>query len=74
MRVTTELTGCTPNVVKRQEGRALHFEATQRILAGEELCISYIDTDLLVDERRRELEASWFFTCHCARCEEESNV
>ncbi|KAH7882983.1 SET domain-containing protein [Phlebopus sp. FC_14] len=63
---------CAPNVRKTRVGRALHFETTRAIAAGEELCISYIDTDSPVQRRRRELEESWFFTCRCRRCEEES--
>lgn len=69
--VTTMLIGCVPNVRKKRVGRALHFEATQRIEAGEELCISYIDTDSPADQRRRELEENWFFTCRCVRCTNE---
>lgn len=70
--LTTMIIGCTPNVRKKREGRALHFEVTRKIQAGEELCISYIDTDSPVGQRRRELEESWFFTCRCLRCEKES--
>ncbi|KAF9224834.1 SET domain-containing protein [Gyrodon lividus] len=62
---------CTPNIRKMRQGRVLHFEATREIQAGEELCISYIDTDAPADQRRRELEGSWFFTCRCCRCEKE---
>ena len=74
VEMTTESIGCTPNVAKKREGRALHFEVTRKIRAGQELCISYIDTDSLVDQRRGELEASWFFTCRCLRCERESSL
>ncbi|KIJ63604.1 hypothetical protein HYDPIDRAFT_113081 [Hydnomerulius pinastri MD-312] len=63
---------CTPNLRKTRQGRVLHFETTRKIQAGEELCISYIDTDSPVDKRRRELEESWFFTCACLRCAKES--
>lgn len=62
-----------PNVQKRRVGRTLHFETTRGIRAGEELCISYIDTDSPADQRRRELEESWFFTCRCVRCEQETH-
>ncbi|KAF8557507.1 SET domain-containing protein [Imleria badia] len=63
---------CMPNVRKKRVGRTLHFEATRGIQAGEELCISYIDTDSPADQRRRELEESWFFSCRCLRCEKET--
>ncbi|KIJ16376.1 hypothetical protein PAXINDRAFT_113456 [Paxillus involutus ATCC 200175] len=63
---------CTPSVQKVRQGRVLHLETTREIQAGEELCISYINTDLPVDERRRELEESWFFICRCYRCEKDS--
>ncbi|KIK97955.1 hypothetical protein PAXRUDRAFT_824421 [Paxillus rubicundulus Ve08.2h10] len=64
---------CTPSVQKVRQGRVLHLETTREIQAGEELCISYIETDLPVAERRRELEESWFFTCRCYRCEKDSS-
>ena len=72
--MTTGSIGCTPNVAKKREGRAFHFEVTRRVCAGEELCISYIDTDSPVEQRRRELETSWFFMCGCLRCESESKA
>ncbi|KAF9238974.1 SET domain-containing protein [Melanogaster broomeanus] len=65
---------CAPNLRKKRQGRVLHFETTREIQAGEELCISYIETDSPVNQRRRELEESWFFTCRCYLCEKESSL
>ncbi|KAL4071759.1 hypothetical protein V8B97DRAFT_1867009 [Scleroderma yunnanense] len=64
---------CTPNVRKVRRARALHFETSRPVLAGEELCISYVDTDQILQQRRRDLQTSWFFTCSCDRCERESS-
>lgn len=64
--------GCTPNIRKIRRARTLHFETTRQVAAGEELCISYVDTDQLLEQRRRDLRTSWFFTCSCSRCERES--
>ncbi|KAG8470159.1 hypothetical protein KFE25_008580 [Diacronema lutheri] len=45
--------------------------ATRRVKAGEELCISYVDTRLGVDERRAALARRYGFVCTCARCTAE---
>lgn len=65
-------TGCTPNIRKTRQGRTLHFETSRAVSAGEELCISYVDTDQLVEQRQKDLESSWFFRCGCGRCKLES--
>lgn len=64
---------CAPNIRKIRRARALHFETTCPVVAGEELCISYVDTDQLLEQRRRDLRTSWFFTCSCSRCQRESS-
>ncbi|KAG6329351.1 hypothetical protein ID866_9737 [Astraeus odoratus] len=65
---------CAPNVRKVRHARALHFETSRAVSAGEELCISYVDTDQPVEQRRGDLETSWFFRCSCDRCERESSA
>ncbi|KAI6132914.1 SET domain-containing protein [Pisolithus croceorrhizus] len=65
---------CSPNIRKTRQGRTLHFETTRAVSAGEELCISYVDTDQPVAQRQKDLESSWFFRCDCSRCKLESTV
>ncbi|KAI6126853.1 hypothetical protein F5141DRAFT_1200569 [Pisolithus sp. B1] len=65
---------CSPNIRKTRQGRTLHFETTRAVSAGEELCISYVDTDQPVEQRQKDLESSWFFRCDCSRCKLESTV
>ncbi|KIK29449.1 hypothetical protein PISMIDRAFT_89322 [Pisolithus microcarpus 441] len=65
---------CSPNIRKTRQGRTLHFETSRAVSAGEELCISYVDTDQLVGQRQKDLESSWFFRCGCSRCKLESTV
>ncbi|KAG0703537.1 hypothetical protein DFH29DRAFT_874362 [Suillus ampliporus] len=52
---------CCPNVKKTRVGRAMHFTTSSSVETGEELCISYIDIDQTITQRRQELEDSWFF-------------
>ncbi|KIK39557.1 hypothetical protein CY34DRAFT_808181 [Suillus luteus UH-Slu-Lm8-n1] len=59
---------CCPNVEKTRVGRAMHFTTSRSVETGEELCISYIDTNQTITQRRQDLENSWFFKCRCQRC------
>ncbi|KAG1769841.1 SET domain-containing protein [Suillus occidentalis] len=59
---------CCPNVQKTRIGRAMHFTTSRSVETGEELCISYIDTNQTITQRRQDLEDSWFFKCQCQRC------
>jgi hypothetical protein len=69
---------CTPNI------RVRHLDATQfshislvvhtHIQPGEELLVSYVDPNLDVLARRRELRAWGFGDCDCSRCVEEMNT
>ncbi|KIO11437.1 hypothetical protein M404DRAFT_13470 [Pisolithus tinctorius Marx 270] len=65
---------CSPNIRKVRQGRTLHFETGRAVSAGEELCISYVDTDQPVEQRQKDLESSWFFRCGCSRCNTESRA
>lgn len=44
------------------------------IKPGEELLVTYVNPEMGVRARRRELEAWGFGECVCARCVEEANV
>jgi hypothetical protein len=62
---------CDSNVKKDRQGRSIAFVASRNIRVGEEICISYGDTDGEVRERRRNLKEWWGFTCTCPRCVRE---
>lgn len=62
---------CEPNVLKMRQGRTIRFVTSRDIHKGEELCISYGDTDREVGERRRMLKEWWGFDCDCIRCRRE---
>ncbi|XP_034043830.1 histone-lysine N-methyltransferase SMYD3 isoform X2 [Thalassophryne amazonica] len=60
---------CRPNCVMVFEGTKLQLRAVQDIAAEEELTISYIETSALTEDRQRQLEDQYHFTCHCQQCD-----
>ena len=63
---------CEPNaVVVFEQDSTATVAALRPIQKGEEVCISYIDVDQPVDERRADL-LDYGFVCSCARCQEET--
>ncbi|XP_067844728.1 histone-lysine N-methyltransferase SMYD3 isoform X1 [Heptranchias perlo] len=60
---------CDPNSVIVFEGKQLQLHAVRQIQADEELTVSYIDVMATSQERRRQLEKQYCFTCDCNRCE-----
>ncbi|XP_038557424.1 histone-lysine N-methyltransferase SMYD3 [Micropterus salmoides] len=62
---------CRPNCVMVFEGTKLQLRAVRDINPEEELTISYIETLSLTEDRRRQLEAQYHFTCHCQRCDSQ---
>ncbi|KAG7482414.1 histone-lysine N-methyltransferase SMYD3 [Solea senegalensis] len=59
---------CRPNCVMVFEGTNLQLRAVQDIKPKEELTISYIETLSLTEDRQRQLEEQYLFTCRCQRC------
>jgi hypothetical protein len=67
---------CTPNVsVRHLEQRTalarITLLAKRTIKPGEELVVTYVNPEMGVRERRRELEGWGFGECLCARCVKE---
>ncbi|XP_026234801.1 histone-lysine N-methyltransferase SMYD3 [Anabas testudineus] len=60
---------CRPNCVMVFEGAKLQLRAIRDINPEEELSISYIETLSLTEDRQRQLEDQYHFTCHCQRCD-----
>ncbi|XP_032818921.2 histone-lysine N-methyltransferase SMYD3-like isoform X1 [Petromyzon marinus] len=61
---------CDPSCVVVFEGSMMLLRAMRDIPAGEELCISYIDTLSPSRTRRQELLRRYYFTCQCSLCEQ----
>ncbi|KAF9447360.1 SET domain-containing protein [Macrolepiota fuliginosa MF-IS2] len=61
---------CEPSLHKKRQGRVMEYYALRDVCAGEELCISYVDNDEGVDQRRKALR-EWFFACGCLKCKTE---
>eukprot|EP00928_Gymnodinium_smaydae_P085278 TRINITY_DN68656_c0_g1_i1.p1 TRINITY_DN68656_c0_g1~~TRINITY_DN68656_c0_g1_i1.p1 ORF type:complete len:368 (-),score=64.17 TRINITY_DN68656_c0_g1_i1:209-1312(-) len=62
---------CTPNVARRFEGgscRTMCLYALHSILAGTEICHSYVERDQPAEERRAALQTTWGIPCTCLRC------
>lgn len=64
---------CVPNTRQEFDKDTLKMKlyATAPIAAGDQLFDSYVDLEMNVHERRRELAEVFRFHCDCARCEEE---
>lgn len=61
---------CSPTVYKKHRGRAIEYYALRDVNVGEELCISYVDTEQGAENRREALR-EWFFDCGCMKCARE---
>lgn len=62
---------CRPNVTVIVSGPSVRVLSVQRIGAGEELCVSYVDVHLPRDSRRASLKDAFGFECDCEKCAEE---
>ena len=64
---------CSPNVLISC-GASTHvsFVAGEDVAADEELCISYLDVEQSVSDRRHLLLHKYGFECNCERCVRES--
>lgn len=70
---------CIPNVSVRHLDTSkaisrITLLAKSDISIGEELVITYVDPDMGVNERRRELRSWGFGACMCKRCVEEEET
>ncbi|KAG5175151.1 hypothetical protein JKP88DRAFT_265924 [Tribonema minus] len=59
---------CRANCHQFHVGRVLHVRCIHPVKRGQELTISYVPLESITAARRRELKASYFFDCDCARC------
>ncbi|XP_040020831.2 histone-lysine N-methyltransferase SMYD3 isoform X2 [Gasterosteus aculeatus] len=62
---------CWPNCVMVFVGTKLQLRAVRDINPEEELTISYIETLSSTEERRRQLEDQYHFTCRCQHCDSQ---
>ncbi|XP_075906291.1 histone-lysine N-methyltransferase SMYD3 [Nelusetta ayraudi] len=59
---------CRPNCVMVFQGTKLQLRAVREISSQEELTISYVETLSLTEDRQRQLEEQYQFTCQCQHC------
>lgn len=59
---------CAPNVCVIQHNTVVNIYALRDIEVGEEVAISYIETNRPTKDRRRCLQAEYNFYCRCSRC------
>ena len=64
---------CSPNVLRASIGPYLIFRTLCPVAAGEELTISYIETEFLHEPTAiRHAELARDFVCACSKCSKES--
>ncbi|KAJ3095846.1 hypothetical protein HDU97_006467 [Phlyctochytrium planicorne] len=63
---------CAPTCECIQTQGVVTFKTIRPVLEGEELTISYIDTDIPLVTRRGQLQSEYFFECMCTRCVREA--
>lgn len=62
---------CAPSALLQVNGAEATVIALKDIHPGDEITVCYVDPDLNVEQRRKELKERWFFECDCKRCELE---
>lgn len=61
---------CLLVVVQVLRGRCLVFVLLQDVGEGDEVCISYLPSDMPHHERQTVLQRHFHFQCSCVRCRE----
>eukprot|EP00965_Chrysotila_dentata_P261937 6214415-Pleurochrysis_carterae.AAC.1 len=60
---------CAPNAERiAGDNHEVTLVALKAIMSGEEVTVSYIDTDLPLKQRRKHLRQQYKFDCICPRC------
>lgn len=62
---------CESNAEAVRDGRTMRIIAKRDIANGEEITISYVDTNAPLSARVDQLQRAYFFRCQCQRCERE---
>ena len=63
---------CRPNAEVCMEGDRGVLVALDKIPAGSEITISYIETDNInAEQRMNELNYQYYFICECEKCKRE---
>jgi len=65
---------CDPNAYIMMDGPEISVRTLKPIRADEEVFISYIDTTNPFPRRQSELQARWFFTCRCTKCQKGATL
>ncbi|RPA79014.1 hypothetical protein BJ508DRAFT_416216 [Ascobolus immersus RN42] len=62
---------CCPNARIDITGKEAAVTAVTDVNVGDEVTVSYVDTEMNVEARRKELRETWFFECKCEKCKVE---
>ncbi|KAB8292132.1 hypothetical protein EYC80_007875 [Monilinia laxa] len=65
---------CNPNAAITFDGKRATLRALSPIAKGEQVFISYIDETQRREARQAALAKTWFFNCHCDRCNVSGSV
>ena len=65
---------CAPNVTKIRRGVNVDIVSLRPIAKGEEVCHSYVPSQMSQGKRKDELEHNWGFLCQCPRCADASDM
>lgn len=61
---------CAPNAVVVYDGPRLSLRSLDAIKPGEEIFISYINSNAPFGVRQAELQDQYFFSCNCSKCQQ----
>ncbi|CAO2656624.1 Nn.00g054270.m01.CDS01 [Neocucurbitaria sp. VM-36] len=65
---------CDPNAYVMMDGPEVSIRTLRSIGKDEEIYISYIDTTNPYHRRQSELQARWFFSCKCTKCQKGATL
>lgn len=65
---------CDPNAYIMMDGPGVSIRTLRPVKKDEEIYISYIDTTNPFHRRQSELQARWFFSCKCTKCQKGATL
>ncbi|KAF8340702.1 uncharacterized protein EI90DRAFT_3036532 [Cantharellus anzutake] len=69
---------CSPSAVQvytfDEAGPIMHIKALKNLSAGEEITVTYIDPAHPYDVRKKALDSTYGFECHCRKCQSDKEL
>jgi SET and MYND domain-containing protein len=62
---------CSPNCVVVFDGTKIKVRAIQNVAVGEEVTIPYVEVGVAKEERQKDLQDHFYFTCQCNKCQDD---